>query len=311
MGRLTRIGTLALLGACSTAVGEPGVDGGVTRVDAGTTDAGRPDAGIDLGIDAGAQDAGLDLAFDAGEPDVGVDFGVDFGADFGADAGRPRPCVPQDAVNGACGPDCDAPDRWYFGPDGCQPIGCACVGEDCRAGYATREACRAANAICDPVRCRLAGGVWRSELLYCGHFVCGLQPPVDCLVPAPACDCGPGRSFNRPSGACIDEPDCEELRGQPLCEATGGVWTEGLCCPTRCGVRCSAECLAPACACGTFSVWDDALGCRHSRECPSIPRCERSRGDVDCSLGEVCCGGRCETPTCRGGFDERGCRVRE
>ncbi|PTL82461.1 polysaccharide deacetylase family protein [Vitiosangium sp. GDMCC 1.1324] len=71
-------------------------DGGTFPFDAGTPDAGRPDAGADAGVpdagtDAGVPDAGRDAGVpdagrDAGVPDAGTDAGV---PDAGTDAGTP------------------------------------------------------------------------------------------------------------------------------------------------------------------------------------------------------------------------------
>ncbi len=93
--------------------------------------------------------------------------------------------------------------------------------------------------------------------------------------------------------------------------ATAGVWTEGSCCPTSCGEPCLADCAAPACECGPESLWDDALGCRYERACERGPRCDETRGDLDCAPGEVCCAsGGCQAPMCGRSRDARGCPPR-
>jgi len=225
------------------------------------------------------------------------------------DASRPTDCDAMRVTAAPCRAACDGPPAWYWVGERCARFGCGeCVGEDCGLGANSEAACRAAHAGCEPELCRSTGGQWLFWVEECDHYQCGVPVPATCLSGAPVCDCGAGQSFVRGEG-CRPDVACLEPRptAESLCRSTGGTW-ENVCCPSRCGVPCSAECLAPACTCGPLQIFDEARGCVDAAEC----RDQRAAGQ-SCSLGTdslrcaddlICCqscgGAGCSgEPTCR------------
>lgn len=207
-----------------------------------------------------------------------------------------------------CAALCDGPDRWYWDGERCLRFDCGeCEGEDCGLGVASEAECQAAHAGCEPELCRTTGGDWLFWAEECGHYRCGAPVPAECLVGQPVCDCGPNRIFDATMG-CVTEGTCPDPLPSPetLCTATGGTW-ENVCCPSRCGVPCAAECLAPACTCGPTQIFDDTRGCIEAGECHDDRTVDQAcalDGSVRCADGLICCqdcgGAGCfGDPTCR------------
>lgn len=235
-------------------------------------------------------DAGSDTGFifsdatvfpDAGSPDAGS-----------PDAG-PVSCGPQDAHQITCPAGvCDGPDSYAWDGERCVTIDCGtCEGADCGRLPHSLAACEAAHATCEPALCRGTGGDWLFFTEECEHYVCGLPQLASCFVGRPVCNCGSGRSFG-PAG-CFDDTACPEVDPQPpevVCGASGGTWTPGICCNTRCGVQCDLDCVAPACVCGEFEIFDAIRGCVPAAEC-----FERGDGETctnvssRCEEGLICC----------------------
>jgi hypothetical protein len=156
--------------------------------------------------------------------------------------------------------------------------------------------------------CNATGGRWvLTSGIVCGEPVDG---DGDSGRPGFTCACGRGRRFDVGTvttgavGCLGGDVDCAEANAEDLCATTGGSW-ENICCPTRCGDECLAECLAPACRCALNQVWDDALGCVDSAECTRLVLGDSCRvGELECEGGTVCCSGgipdsaTCEAPVC-------------
>jgi len=261
----------ALLVGCSDSHGLVEDDGGAARIDASGLDAGMP-------VDAGSpRDAGPRSA-------------------CGADDARAEVCP--EAI-------CDGLPLWYWSGDECFEIDCgACTGADCGRGVTSEAACLAAHASCEPALCRATDGEWRWWGEHCGHFVCGREPPVDCIVGMPACDCGPFRSFD-PERGCFDDATCpvpEPVTDEHLCTVTGGTWSN-ICCHTECGRYCDLDCAAPACDCGPGRIFE-VRGCVDRARCHEPLAGETCEGEARCQNGTVCCeqcgGAGCVGPaTCK------------
>lgn len=236
------------------------------------------------GDDAGA---GTDAARDGG-----VCACVD--AAFPHDGGAPASCAAEDARAMVCpGAICDGLDAYAWDGERCVTIACGtCVGADCGALPRSLEACEAAHRGCEPALCRASGGEWLFWAEECEHRRCGQPGLAICEVGMPVCDCGVGRSFD-PTLGCVDDPSCGEVDPLPpdaLCASTGGTWTEGICCPTRCGRFCDAECLAPACVCGELEIFDPVRGCIDAAECRGARSVGETCGEgVRCADGLLCC----------------------
>jgi hypothetical protein len=234
----------------------------------------------------GPTDAGADAAIPPADA-AGLD------APLPEDAPRPLSCAPDDAREVVCtAPACDGPPTFAWDGARCVPIACgACEGADCASLASSLDTCRAAHAACEAELCRATDGDWQFWAEECGHFVCGAPPPQDCEAGFPVCNCGPGRSFEPGAGCAPDDcPAVDPLPPEMLCGLTGGTWTEGICCPTTCGVFCPANCLAPACVCGALEVFDAVRGCVPATECfvrgvGETCTNERSR----CEDGLICC----------------------
>ncbi len=257
-----------------------------------------------LGADGGAgTDAGRVIPDGGSPPPDG---------DVGGDGGVRGPCDPADARAATC-PDalCDGPGSWHWNGDRCFLIDCgACVGADCGSGYSSEADCDAAHSDCDAALCSGTGGRWLFWAEECGHYVCGVAPPADCLVGSPVCDCGPGRAFGPDGCVAADCGDPPPRTREMLCTGTGGTW-DSICCDTVCGEYCPAACLASACNCGPGRVFDDERGCIAGIEC-----FERRTGQscdgvaARCEDGAICChhftgAGEhgpptCEIPVCDG-----------
>jgi hypothetical protein len=262
----------ALAAACGSSHGRDRADAGPASDGGGT------------GTDAAMRDGGLRLDAGGGVPDCE------------ADDARPVTCPPA---------GCDGPPRWFWNGDDCFWIGCGeCEGAACSAGYGSSEECFRAHAACEPALCRGSGGTWLWWTEECDHYRCGRGQPVDCLLGHPVCDCGAGRSYAAGEG-CFEDTACAIPDPAPpvLCAASGGVWTESICCPPECGAPCPAFCDAPACDCGPERVWDDARGCAESARCHEREAAETCGGEVRCAEGTICCrrcgGAGCPDPaTC-------------
>lgn len=147
--------------------------------------------------------------------------------------------------------------------------------------------------------CTATGG----ELASC-DVVCDAPcpPPDPGDRRAPGCDCGTGQRFDDALG-CVPDATCGAT-DDALCTASGGAWTESLCCSTSCGRPCPAACDAPACACGPTEEFEPGRGCVVSASCTE--RLVGESCDVDdlagplhCAPGLVCCN-RCSGVGCRG-----------
>jgi hypothetical protein len=282
--------TLAVAG-CSESHMMGADDAGTARTDGGahSTDAPffAPDA---CRCDAGAPpDSGLG-------PDGGV---------FSCDVDDARGETCPDAV-------CDGPDSYAWDGERCFRIDCGtCGGSDCGTLAHSEAECLARHASCVPEQCRATGGEWLFFTEECEHYRCGQPQLASCLVGMPVCDCGSGRSWVEGVG-CADDPACPEVDPLPpetLCPATGGTWTNGICCHTTCGQLCDLPCAAPGCVCGPLEVFDAIRGCVPAAEC-----FEREVGETcgfagtRCGEGVLCCqrcGGAgcdpdmiCQPPVC-------------
>jgi hypothetical protein len=178
------------------------------------------------------------------------------------DAGPRDVCDPEDARRDPCPAAlCDGPSRWHWDGEACVELDCgACVGADCATtGADSLAECEEAHAACKPQRCRATGGEWAWWAEACGDYRCGLPPPQVCLVGAPACNCGSGRSYDADAG-CVADPMCalvDPLPPDVLCARTGGTWA-ATCCSSVCGVACELDCAAMACSCGPLEIFDGA-----------------------------------------------------
>jgi hypothetical protein len=202
-------------------------------------------------------------------------------------------CAAQDAHEMICSTTlCDGLDSWAWDGERCARIDCgACVGADCASLARMPDACAAEHASCIPQLCRATGGEWLFWAEECGHYHCGEPSPADCLVGMPVCDCGNGRSFD-PSRGCFDDPSCPQVDPVPpmaLCTSTGGTWTPGICCSTRCGQPCAAACANDACACGPLQVFDSIRGCIDDAACHVAGVDQVCDAQVRCADGLICC----------------------
>lgn len=226
-----------------------------------------------------------------------------------SDAGPVGTCDAMRVTRVRCAALCDGPDQWYWDGERCVRFDCGeCVGDDCDLGVTSEAECQAAHATCEPELCRATGGAWLFWAEECQHYRCGRPQPADCLIGRPVCDCGPNRRFD-PGVGCVTEGLCPDGPPSPetLCTSTGGTW-ENVCCPSRCGVPCEAECLAPACTCGPLEIFDPARGCVDAVECHDGRMVEQTcttDGRVRCADGLICCQ-RCGGAGC---FGEPTCRV--
>lgn len=270
-----------LIGACSTSHGVTGADAAVPVIDACSC---YPDSTPPILSDSGVVDAYV----------------------------PPSACGIQDARTIVCAPGaCDGPPTYFWDGSRCFPIGCGeCEGADCDNGFGALAECEAAHQLCDAALCRASGGDWLSAPLYCGHHICGEPGLAICEVPTPACNCGASSAFEPGIGCVVSEscpPPDPTLSPEGLCTSTGGTWAN-TCCPSTCGVPCSAECLAPACTCGALQIWDEDVGCIDSSTCMERNQGEVCTVDTRCHDGLICCqhcGGAgcapdatCEWPTC-------------
>ncbi len=165
--------------------------------------------------------------------------------------------------------------------------------------------------------CRRSGG---EIVMSCGHFICGEPLPIQCLIPEPSCDCGPGRSFSPELGGCFDDEQCEGADAQVLCEQTDGRWNEGACGHDVCGEPNACRAVIPGCQCGEGRVFNEREGCIESDACPNREEalCGATDGQWDPNAcGHYTCGqpNECDAidPGCNCGptqyFDEFfGCR---
>lgn len=237
-------------------------------------------------LDVGAADAG-------GSSDAGGTRDAGGASDGGgSDAGTPDVCDAEDAHAMTCpGAVCDGPDSYAWDGERCVAIPCGtCVGADCGALSPTLEACRAEHASCVPELCKSTGGEWLFMAQECEHYHCGFPVPAECLVGQPVCNCGYGRSFG-PEG-CFDDtcPVVDPLPADMLCSATGGTWTDGICCSTRCGAFCELACAAPGCVCGEFQIFDPVRGCVDAAECYVRSDGETCTNEATrCEDGLLCC----------------------
>lgn len=215
-------------------------------------------------------------------------------------------CRAEDATAMTCALTCDGPPSWHWNGDRCAPIDCgACVGDDCAPAPHTEAECVSAHATCEASLCRATGGDWLWWAEECGHRVCGAPVLATCEAGFAICDCGPSESFV-PGFGCQTDASCGDpppRTREILCTDTGGSW-ENICCDTTCGVRCAAECLAPACNCGAMRIFDDARGCREDAECFEPALGASCPSGARCPDGTICCdtcgGAGCSgMPTCR------------
>ena len=127
----------------------------------------------------------------------------------------------------------------------------------------------------------------------CGHYVCGVQPPINCFVAEPGCNCGRGRNFDEVRG-CFEDGACQQVEPERgLCEESGGRWDEGACGHYVCGEPNPCRALIPGCDCGEGQIFDARRGCVESEACPSreAALCEGSGGAWDESAcGHYTCG---------------------
>ena len=191
--------------------------------------------------------------------------------------------------------DCDGPEPGCdCGPCGAFEDGQGCV-ENPECG-------------CDEESlCGDTGGDWLEAT--CGHYICGVEPPIDCLVPVPACDCGDDSIFD-PVHGCVTDPSCT---GGELCIETGGEWVEDReCGHAACGIFPPASCESPipSCNCGPGMVYSDELGCVRDGFCGQSEQevCTLSGGTWDeGTCGHYTCGveSGCLAiiPGCDCGFD--------
>lgn len=234
--------------------------------------------------------------------------------DVGPDAPEPASCAPDDAREVVC-PDaiCDGLDQYAWDGERCVTIACGtCEGTDCGTLTTSLEACQLAHATCDAELCRTTGGDWQFWAEECGHYVCGQPVDATCFVGMPVCNCGYERSFETGRGCVPDEcPIYDLAEPSVLCGETGGTWTAGICCSTRCGVPCDLDCVAPACVCGAMEIFDAIRGCIPATEC-----FERELGQTctnvnsRCADGLLCCqrctgagcdpDSVCQAPVCDG-----------
>lgn len=230
-----------------------------------------------------------------------------------SDGGGVVSCTPQDAHAMECpSAICDGFDSYAWDGERCVRIDCGtCVGADCGHLPISQADCEALHASCVPELCRASGGDWLFWAEECHHYHCGQSLPSECLVGMPVCDCGNGRSFDVAQGGCFDDPSCPEVDPLPpetLCTSTGGAWMSGICCPTRCGQFCDADCAADACACGALQVFDAVRGCIDAAECHVVSTGAECNEQVRCADGLLCCqhcGGagcsptmNCQAPLC-------------
>ena len=233
-----------------------------------------------------------------------------------ADAFTPRSdagvvsCGPMDASATVCMGACDGPNSYIWDGERCVDIECGtCVGEDCDRAYDSMATCTAAQRTCIPELCRATGGDWLFWAEECDHFRCGAPVPAICIVGMPVCDCGASGIFD-PIRGCIPDVGCERdlmPTAEVLCANSGGLW-EPVCGHSRCGVPSPLACLAPACTCGPFDIWDEARGCVESSVC----RDNRERGQTCTTEGNVRCGDRlicCQSCGGAGCFGEPTCRA--
>jgi hypothetical protein len=229
------------------------------------------------------------------------------------DASMRVSCGAQDAHETICPTTlCDGLDQWAWDGERCVAIDCgACVGADCLGLPHSPDACAASHASCPASLCRASGGGWLFWAAACGDYHCGYAPPADCLVGMPVCDCGDGRSFEATRGGCFDDPSCppvDPLPPETLCTSTGGTWSRGICCPTRCGQPCAAACANDACTCGDLQVFDPIRGCIDDASCHVRASGEACSAQTRCADGLICCercGGascdpvmHCQAPVC-------------
>ncbi len=225
----------------------------------------------------------------------------------------PASCTADDAQPMVCpSAICDGLDSYAWDGERCTRIDCGtCMGADCGHLPTSQAACEAAHASCVPQMCRATGGQWLFWAQECHHYQCGLPLPSECLVGMPVCNCGAHRSFDVARGGCFDDDSCPEvdpLPPQTLCESTGGTWSRGICCNTRCGQFCDLDCAADACACGPLQVFDALRGCVDDAECHVHTVGQECDAQVRCQDGLLCCqhcGGagcsptmNCQAPLC-------------
>lgn len=260
------------------------------------------DAGSAVGDGGQAQDGGV-ISPDGAATDAGPATDVGPGP---SDAGPSASCDAQDAQEMTCAAICDGPDSYAWDGERCVAIDCgACTGTACGSLPHSMAECQAQHATCIPELCRASGGEWRFYDAECQHYRCGQPQPAECLVGMPICNCGAGRSFDPARGGCFLDttcPDVDPLPPMQLCEATGGAWTDGICCNTVCGQLCDLECAAPACQCGPLEVFDAIRGCVDAAQCHEVvaPGAECNQ-QLRCANGMICCqhctGAGCQTTT--------------
>lgn len=259
------------------------------------------------------------------------DGGIDGGP--GGDAGVPEACEGfPDVSFDRCGSCDDAPGGFYWDGARCVSAGamqCPCVGAGCDAleRYGSEEACETAHAACDARLCETSGGTWEDLIGSCG-YACGIErpglrrrglDPVPCASPGPACDCGPGRTFE-PGTGCVDDPSCSEAT---VCVASGGRMTDCDAHPS-CGALgdgCGPVSFVDdyeSCDCGPAMRFDPAEGCVEDTACEASPDevCEWSGHEMTALCAPTRCGRpsplACAQPACECGdlevFDPlRGC----
>ena len=229
------------------------------------------------------------------------------------DSAMPPSCDAQDAHAMICPVSlCDGLDSWAWDGERCLRIDCgACVGADCRNLVHSQALCESNHASCEPELCRTSGGEWMFWAAECGNYHCGQPVPANCLVGRPACDCSNGRSFDVARGGCFVDPSCPAIfppTARVMCTSSGGTWTPGICCATRCGQRCADPCAADACACGPLQVFDPVRGCIDDAACHVRTGGEVCSAQIRCADGLICCercGGagcdpvmHCQAPVC-------------
>ncbi len=210
------------------------------------------------------------------------------------DAGPANDCSAQDAHEAVCpGAVCDGLDSYAWDGERCVPIDCgACMGTDCASLPRSQTICESNHASCIPEMCRATGGEWLFYAQECLPYQCGRPQPAECLVGMPVCNCGDGRSFDPARGGCFDDTTCpvvDPLPPEQLCGATGGAWTDGICCPSHCGEPCALACTAPACVCGPLQVFDAERGCVDDAACHVASFGGECSDQVRCPDRQLCC----------------------
>ena len=279
--RLVRFSILAaLILTFASAIGCGTVDGGLSRDDTGTGDAG------DTGTGDGGSDSGEDSGTDSGE-DSGTDGGEDTG-DVGNDTGGA--CDSPNPAGCTADSECADGQLCTVDPDQCLPSSCFC--DEASGVWACTEDC--GGGVCVD-----AGGSCETddECAY-GAEWCEDGECVECDNSAIVCDlaCPDGYGFVSRNGCTPCE--CVPLPGP--CDGPNPAGCSSVGCPAGeiCQPTGDAVCLPSSCFCDEASAsWICTDDCGGGGTCePAEPgECD---SDDDCEIYSICMDGTCTEIGC-------------